>query len=75
MIRFLIYIFLLFFPFTSSVNAQVAEDIQRHQQNLIDAGFQKQELDRAIQQTPASTFKYAEPIDIRKIVFDNAANQ
>ena len=74
------YIFILFFAFTSSVNAQVAEDIQRHQQNLIDAGFQKQELNRAIQQTPTSTFKYAEPktqkpksskcVDIKTVEFD-----
>jgi len=38
MTKLLTYIFILFFTFTSSVNAQVAEDIQRHQQNLIDAG-------------------------------------
>ena len=81
MTKLLTYIFiLLFFAFTSLVNAQVTSDIQRHQQNLIDAGFQRQELDRAIQKTPASTFKYAEPktqkpksskcVNIKKVEFD-----
>ncbi len=74
------FYFTAFISLATSVNAQVAEDIQRHQQNLIDAGFQKQELDRAIHQTPASTFKYAEPktqkpksskcVDIKTVEFD-----
>ena len=74
------FYFTAFISLATSVNAQVAEDIQRHQQNLIDAGFQKQELDRAIQQTPTSTFKYAEPktqtpksskcVDIKTVEFD-----
>ena len=74
------FYFTAFISLATSVNAQVVEDIQRHQQNLIDAGFQKQELDRAIQQTPASTFKYAEPktqkpksskcVDIKTVEFD-----
>lgn len=54
MTKFLTYIFILFFAFTLSVNAQVPSQIQRHQQNLIDAGFQRQELDRAIQKTQSS---------------------
>ena len=58
MTKFLTYIFILFFAFTLSANAQVSSQIQRHQQNLIDAGFQRQELDRAIQKTQSSAPEY-----------------
>ncbi len=80
MTKLLTYIFILFFAFTSLVKAQIPSQIQRHQQNLIDAGFQRQELDRAINQTPASTTNYIQPVsqkssstrcvNIRKIEFD-----
>lgn len=80
MTKFLTYIFILFFAFTLSANAQVPSQIQRHQQNLIDAGFQRQELDRAIKQSPASTTNYIKPVsqkssstkcvNIREIKFD-----
>ena len=60
MTKLLTYIFILFFAFTSLVNAQAPSDIQRHQQNLIDAGFQRQELDRAINQTPVSALKFTQ---------------
>lgn len=60
MIKLLTYIFILFFAFTSLVNAQAPSDIQHHQQNLIDAGFQRQELDRAINQTPVSALKFTQ---------------
>ena len=80
MTKFLTYIFIFLFSFTLSVNAQVAEGIQRHQQNLIDAGFQKQELDRAINQTPVSAPKFTQTkpqstksskcVDIKTVEFD-----
>ena len=81
MTKLLTYIFiLLFFSFTSSVNAQVAKDIQHHQQNLIDAGFQRQELDRAIRKAPTPTSSYIQSlpekststrcVDIREIEVD-----
>ena len=80
MTKFLTYIFIFFFTFILSVNAQVAEDIQRHQQNLIEAGFQQQELDRAIQKTQSSAPEYVKTetkstksqkcVDVRKVEFD-----
>lgn len=60
MTKLLTYIFILFFAFTLSVKAQVSSQIQRQQQNLIDAGFQRQELDRAINQTPVSALKFTQ---------------
>lgn len=80
MTKLLTYIFILFFAFTSLVKAQVSSQIQRHQQNLIDAGFQKQELDRAIKQTPVSAPKFTQTkpqstksskcVDIKTVEFD-----
>lgn len=80
MTKLLTYIFILFFAFTSSVKAQVSSQIQRQQQQLIDAGFQRQELDRAIRKAPTSTISYMQSlpekststrcVDIREIEVD-----
>ena len=74
------FYFTAFISLATSVNAQVAEDIQRHQQNLIEAGFQQQELDRAIQQKPLPSKEYIKPetkstksqkcVNIKKVEFD-----
>lgn len=78
--KFLTYIFIFLFTFTSSVKAQVSSQIQRQQQQLIDAGFQRQELDRAIRKAPTSTSSYMQSlpekststrcVDIREIEVD-----
>ena len=80
MTKLLTYIFIFLFTFTSSVKAQVSSQIQRQQQQLIDAGFQKQELDRALRKTPTLTSSYmqslpeqspsARCVDIREIEVD-----
>ena len=80
MTKLLTYIFILFFAFTSSVKAQVSSQIQRQQQQLIDAGFQRQELDRAIRKAPTPTSSYIQSlpekststrcVDIREIEVD-----
>ena len=80
MTKFLTYIFIFLFSFTSSVKAQVSSQIQRQQQQLIDAGFQRQELDRAIRKAPTPTSSYIQSlpekststrcVDIREIEVD-----
>lgn len=80
MTKLLTYIFLFLFTFTTSVNAQVSSQIQRQQQQLIDAGFQRQELERAIRKTPTPTSSYMQSlpekststrcVDIREIEVD-----
>ena len=81
MTKLLTYIFIFLFTFTSLVKAQVSSQIQRQQQQLIDAGFQRQELERALRKTPTPTSSYMQSlpekststrcVDIREIDVDS----